>query len=55
MGHYQAQVEDNWEYVHFEENFRAAKQAYAMAGIVNPCKEIDLAIAHDCFTITELV
>lgn len=54
-GHYQAQVQDDWDFVHFEENVRAARQAYAMAGIKNPRKELDLAIVHDCFTITELV
>jgi len=54
-GHYQAQVRDDWSYIHFEENVRAAKQAYARAGIKNPRKEIDLANVHDCFTITELI
>jgi acetyl-CoA C-acetyltransferase len=54
-GHYQAQVRDDWSYVHFEENVRAAKQAYARAGIKDPRKEIDLASVHDCFTITELI
>ena len=54
-GQYQAQVQDDWDFVHFEENVRAAKQAYKMAGIKDPRKEIDLAVVHDCFTITELV
>ena len=54
-GHYQAQIEDDWEYIHFEENVRAARLAYAMAGIKNPREEIDLACVHDCFTITELI
>jgi len=54
-GHYQAPVQDDWDLVHFEENVSAAKQAYTMAGIQDPRKEIDLAIVHDCFTITELV
>lgn len=53
-GQYQAQVQDDWDFVHFEENVRAAKQAYDMAGIRDPRKEIDLAVVHDCFTITEL-
>ena len=54
-GHYQAQIEDDWDLVHVEENVRAARMAYEMAGIKNPRKELDLAIVHDCFTITELV
>lgn len=54
-GQYQAQVQDDWDFVHFEENVRAAGRAYLMAGIKKPRKEIDLAIVHDCFTITELI
>jgi acetyl-CoA C-acetyltransferase len=54
-GHYQAQIRDDWDFVHIEENVRAAKQAYTIAGIKVPREEIDLAIVHDCFTITELV
>jgi len=54
-GHYQAQIQDDWDLAHIEENVRAAKQAYAMAGIEDPRKQIDLAIVHDCFTITELI
>jgi len=54
-GHYQGQLEDDWDFVHFEETVRASKQAYEMAGIKNPRQELDLAIVHDCFTITELV
>lgn len=54
-GHYQAQIRDDWDFIHIEENVRAAKQAYTMARIKEPCKEIDLAVVHDCFTITELV
>jgi acetyl-CoA C-acetyltransferase len=54
-GHYQGQLEDDWDFVHFEESVRAAKQAYEIAGIKDPRKELDLAIVHDCFTITEMV
>ena len=28
---------------------------YQEAGIANPRQEIDLAMVHDCFTITELI
>lgn len=49
---------------HFEPEFNwtafaatqnASKQAYEQAGIENPREEINLAVVHDCFTITELL
>jgi acetyl-CoA C-acetyltransferase len=43
------------ELVHLEETVQAAKQAYDMAGIKDPAKEIDFAEVHDSFSITELV
>jgi len=55
IGQYQAMIQDDWQFVHFEENVRAAQKAYKMAGVTNPRKEIDVAIVHDCFTITELI
>jgi acetyl-CoA C-acetyltransferase len=33
----------------------AARDAYKMAGITDPMKEIDVAQVHDCFTMTELL
>lgn len=51
----QGQLQDDYDFVHFEENVRASQQAYKEAGITNPFKEIDVAIVHDCFTITELI
>ena len=48
-------LRDDWDFVHFPENVRAGEVAYQDAGITNPRDEIDLAIVHDCFTITELV
>jgi len=33
----------------------SARQAYEQAGIKKPRDEIDVAIVHDCFTITELI
>ncbi len=54
-GHYQAEIEDDWEGYYLEENVRASKIAYEEAGIKDPRKDLDLAIVHDCFTITELV
>lgn len=44
-----------FDYLGFEANREAARQAYEQAGIKNPRKEIDLAEVHDCFTITEMV
>ncbi len=54
-GHYQAEIEDDWEGYYLEENVQASKLAYEEAGIKDPRKDLDLAIVHDCFTITELV
>lgn len=51
----QGQLLDDYDFVHFEENVRAAQQAYKEAGITKPFEEIDHAMVHDCFTITELV
>jgi len=48
-------LRDDYDFIHFPENVRAAQAAYKEAGITNPRKEIDLAIVHDCFTITELI
>ncbi|MDY6834682.1 MAG: acetyl-CoA acetyltransferase [Chloroflexota bacterium] len=46
--------EPGFDWTGFEVTRRAGKQAYAQAGIKNPRKELDLAVVHDCFTITEL-
>jgi acetyl-CoA C-acetyltransferase len=51
----QGQLQDDYDFVHFEENVRASQAAYKEAGITNPLKEIDHAMVHDCFTITELI
>jgi len=46
---------DDYDFVHFPENVKAGEIAYAEAGITNPREEIDVAIVHDCFTITEMI
>ncbi len=51
----QPALDDEYEFIHFIENQVASKRAYEQAGITNPREEIDMAIVHDCFTITELV
>ncbi len=55
VGGQQGMLQDDYDFVHFEENVRAAKMAYEQAGIMDPLEEIDMAMVHDCFTITELV
>ena len=51
----QGQLQSRYDFVHFPENVASSKMAYAQAGIKDPLNEIDHAIVHDCFTITELI
>ena len=51
----QALLQDDYDFVHFQETVMAANSAYKEAGIKNPREEIDLAVVHDCFSITELL
>ena len=51
----QGVLDDGYDFVHFEENVTASKRAYLEAGIENPREEVDIAIVHDCFSITELL
>lgn len=44
----------DFDWTSFESLRKCAQMAYAMAGIVNPRTELDLAEVHDCFTITEM-
>jgi acetyl-CoA C-acetyltransferase len=44
----------DYDFAHVEENLRAARLAYAEAGIKNPRAELSIAEVHDCFTIHEL-
>lgn len=44
-----------FDYLGFDASRNAARQAYEQAGIKDPRKELDLAVVHDCFSITELV
>lgn len=43
-----------FDYIGFPSTKLAAQQAYQMAGIKDPGREIDLAEVHDCFTWTEI-
>lgn len=46
---------EEYDYTHWPETEHASRQAYAMAGITNPRKELDIAEIHDCFSIAELI
>ena len=49
------QLLTSYDYVHWDENLHAARQAYEEAGIKDPAREISIAQVHDCFTSTELI
>jgi acetyl-CoA C-acetyltransferase len=51
----QAQLQDDYDFTHFEEPVTAAKLAYQEAGIMHPRQEISLVCVHGCFSITELI
>jgi len=55
VGGSQGLLLDDYDFVHFPENVAAAQRAYEEAGIKNPREEVDMAVVHDCFTITELI
>ncbi|MBO54570.1 MAG: acetyl-CoA acetyltransferase [Dehalococcoidia bacterium] len=48
-------LRDDWDFTHFPETVKASQAAYEESGILNPRQDIDLAMVHDCFTITELI
>lgn len=48
-------LRNDWDFTYFPETVRASRAAYDEAGVANPRAEIDLAMVHDCFTITELI
>jgi len=48
-------LRDDWDFTHFPETVRASQSAYEEAGVINPREDIDMAMVHDCFTITELI
>jgi len=54
-GYWNTQFDPSWNFTSFRATREAAKAAYAMAGVSNPAKQIDVAECHDCFTITEIV
>ncbi|MBM4187656.1 MAG: acetyl-CoA acetyltransferase [Gemmatimonadetes bacterium] len=44
-----------WDGSYFVTTRKAAKRAYAEAGIADPRRELSMTEVHDCFSITELV
>ncbi len=55
VGGLQGMLRDYYDFTHFDETVNAARMAYEAAGITNPREEVDLAVVHDCFSITELI
>lgn len=45
----------DYDFLGFPPTRAAAQSAYEQAGVRNPREEIDLAVVHDCFTITEIL
>ncbi|MBW2028702.1 MAG: acetyl-CoA acetyltransferase [Deltaproteobacteria bacterium] len=46
---------EDYDFTHWPETEKAAEQAYRMAGIKDPRRELDVAEIHDCFSIAELI
>lgn len=55
VGGMQGMIRDYYDFTRFDESVNAARMAYEEAGIKNPREEIDVAVVHDCFSITELI
>ncbi len=55
VGGEQGMLRDYYDFTHFDETVNAARMAYASAGIKNPREEVDAAVVHDCFSITEFI
>jgi acetyl-CoA C-acetyltransferase len=51
----QAVLQSDYDFIHIPETVTAGEHAYKEAGITDPRHEVDLAIVHDCFSITELI
>lgn len=54
-GSARAAMDRAYDYTTFPEVVKAAKDAYAQAGIDQPARQLSLAEVHDCFTPTEIV
>jgi acetyl-CoA C-acetyltransferase len=51
----QAVMQPEYNFISIPETATAAEHAYKEAGITTPRDEVDVAIVHDCFSITELM
>ena len=51
----QGKLRSDYDFSYIPETVEAGKLAYKEAGITNPRQEVDIAVVHDCFTITELL
>jgi acetyl-CoA C-acetyltransferase len=51
----QAIIQPEYNFISIPETATAAEHAYKEAGITKPRDEVDVAIVHDCFSITELM
>jgi len=51
----QGKLQSDYDFSYIPETIEAGKLAYKEAGIKNPRQEVDIAVVHDCFTITELL
>ncbi|MEO2168203.1 MAG: acetyl-CoA acetyltransferase [bacterium] len=49
------QRDPDFDFLGWKPTQAAAKDAYAMAGIADPAKELDIIQLHDCFTMTEML
>lgn len=54
-GSVRGSMDSDFDYTTFPEVVRAAKDAYAQAGIDRPAEQLSMAEVHDCFTPTEIV
>jgi len=48
-------TKSDYDYTSWTETEHAARQAYEMAGIKDPRKELDMVELHDCFSIAEAI
>ena len=51
----QAVLQPEYNFISIPETVTAAEHAYKEAGITDPRREVDMAVVHDCFSITELI
>jgi len=51
----QAVLQPEYDFISIPETVTAAEHAYKEAGITDPRHQVDMAIVHDCFSITELM